>query len=108
MERSAGGIRRNMVDVKKVGGALFVSLLAVVAACLAATILESRGAGRIEAASPGEPILVVQDEATPAVYVLWPGKKCVEAFHSDTDQFVTYDFSSLTVTRRPAKIIGGE
>jgi hypothetical protein len=105
METSAGGDRRNAVDVKKAGGILLVSL-AVAGACLAVAILKPGGS--VGAADPGRPIMVVQDEATPAIYVLWPGNRCVEAFHTDTDQFVTYDFSRLTVTRRPAKIIGGE
>ena len=82
-----------------------VLVLALV--CLVVAIWRLAGTARVQAGSAGQPIMVIQDErdtggkdAEPTIYVLWPGKKIVEAFNSEMSSFVTYDFNTRKVIYR--------
>jgi hypothetical protein len=90
-------------------------ILTVVAAvaigAIAASLLRA-GAGRPAYANgDGQPIMTIVDErkacakeAEPTIYVLWPGRKKVEAFASGSMTFTTYDFATRTVTFDQADI----
>ena len=65
----------------------------------------------VHASGDGQPIMTIVDErdagakeAEPTIYVLWPGRKKVEAFVSGKMTFMTYDFASRTVTFNEADI----
>jgi hypothetical protein len=83
---------------------------AVALGAVAASLL--RGApAPVRANGDGQPIMTVVDErkagakeAEPTVYVIWPGRKRVEAFVSGEMTFMTYDFATRTVTFNQADI----
>jgi len=65
----------------------------------------------VQASGDGQPIMTIVDErdagakaAEPTIYVLWPGRKKVEAFVSGKMTFMTYDFATRTVTFSEADI----
>jgi hypothetical protein len=86
-------------------------VLVLALACLVVAVWRLAGTARVEAASAGQPVMVIRDErdagakeAETAIYVLWPGKKVVEAYNSEMSSFVTYDFSTRKVIYRDADV----
>lgn len=87
-------------------------LLALSLGALAAALFRLADSRGVQAAGPEfPPVMFVQDErapgakdAEPAIYVLWPGQRKVEAYSSARLSFVTYDFVARTVTFRDATI----
>ena len=78
---------------------------------LAGSLWRAGATSTVRAGCDGEPIMTVVDErklgaqeAGPTIYVLWPGRKTVEAFVSGDMTFMTYAFATRTVTYNEANI----
>ena len=92
-------------------GRILTVVAAVAIGAAAASLWRGDTGVRVHASGDGEPIMTVVDErkagakeAEPTIYVLWPGKKKVEAFVSGNMTFMTYDFATRTVTFNEADI----
>ena len=95
---------------RRSGGILSVAAAAAVGA-LAGSLWRAGASATVRAGCDGEPIMTVvderklgADEAEPTIYVLWPGRKTVEAFVSGGMTFMSYDFATRTVTYSEADI----